>query len=171
MYQFFGGSGGFCFSLQLKLQTRLGCTYTVILVWIRNKLPPYSHLPHVGLHHRMMSVCKLDSTWMKLKRQVHCKAAPVALQTLIALIWSMGPGQRESAVRHLKHVCRGDDILSTSHSMDSHLLHCSVCCCRRSLWQVVKTRTDDMDVLCFFSQNITADLEEIACWVKSSSYE
>jgi len=33
----------------------LGCLYTVILVWIRSKLSPGSHLPHVALHHGMVS--------------------------------------------------------------------------------------------------------------------
>lgn len=43
------------------------------------------------------------------------------------------------------------DILSTSHSTAPCLLHRSACYCRHSLWQVVKTSTDDMGVLCFLS--------------------
>jgi len=43
------------------------------------------------------------------------------------------------------------DILSTFRSTDSRLLHRSACYCRRSLWQVVKTSTDDTGVLCLLS--------------------
>lgn len=46
---FFFGGGFFCFSLQLKQQGRLRCIYSVILVWVRNQVPLFSHLPHVSI--------------------------------------------------------------------------------------------------------------------------
>lgn len=46
---FFFGGGFFCFSLQLRQQGRLRCIYSVILVWVRNQVPLFSHLPHVSI--------------------------------------------------------------------------------------------------------------------------